>query len=268
MESNSTVARIDQATNGLLIAMIVIPFVLSFGSLKGLAATQHVSYAWLYPLMVDGSLLVFKFLVLRGSLHGQRDKYAWTMAVIATGISVFLNVIHVPRTATNLLLARFMAGLPPLFILAAFAAVARRIEGNAVVIDWQTVIQEAKAAAKRWQGEAETAVTQTTTLQKEVATLQAANKALQASHDQQQAEQVRLQREHERLQKALSALQAKWDGVQPALKAWEKLNQETQTLAFVLAHEVTPQQATGILGVKDVRTVQARAQKLNGGHGS
>ena len=86
-----------------------------------------VNYPFMYPLMIDLSLIIFNLVALRSSLHGERNLYAWALVLIATVISVALNVVHAPRT----LLAMFMAALPPLFILAAFHLVVTRIEHSA-----------------------------------------------------------------------------------------------------------------------------------------
>jgi DNA-binding transcriptional ArsR family regulator len=126
--ASPNVARLDRLTNWLLGAILFIPFLISFGALRGLAAANGVSYPALYPIMVDGGLIIFKAIALRASLRGERDGYAWSMAVAATVISVVLNVVHVPPTLPTLGLARFMAALPPLVILAAFIAVSRRVE--------------------------------------------------------------------------------------------------------------------------------------------
>lgn len=128
---NKNIQRLDQLTNWLLGLILVIPFLISFGALRDLAAQNAVSYPWLYPIMIDGGLIIFKAVVLRASLRGRRDSYAWVMAVLATAISVYLNVVHVPPTLPQLGLARFMAALPPLVILVAFIAVSRRIEESA-----------------------------------------------------------------------------------------------------------------------------------------
>lgn len=123
-----TTERIDRLTNWLLAAIVAIPFILSASALNDLAAQHGQRPSWLYPVMVDGGLIIFKLLVLRAALRGQRDGYAWTMAVTATVISVGLNVHHADANLT----ARLMAALPPLAILAAFVAVTRRIEETAV----------------------------------------------------------------------------------------------------------------------------------------
>jgi hypothetical protein len=128
---NQNIQRLDRLTNWLLGLILVIPFLISFGALRDLAAHNAISYPWLYPIMIDGGLIIFKAIALRASLRGKRDNYAWAMAVLATVISVYLNIVHVPPTLPTLGLARFMAALPPLVILVAFIAVSRRIEESA-----------------------------------------------------------------------------------------------------------------------------------------
>ena len=67
----------------------------------------------------------------------------------------------------------------------------------------------------------------------------------------------RLQEEHKRLQREHKDLQA-------VGKAWQTLNDEAQALARFNAKQLKAEEAANILGVKDVRTVQARAARLNG----
>jgi DNA-binding NarL/FixJ family response regulator len=128
---NRSIARLDTVTNWLMVAIVAIPFVISAGSLTVLAAENYVSFPLLYPLMIDGGLLIFKALALRSSLHGRRDWYSWGAAATLTGISVLLNVLHVPESLPSVWLARFMAALPPLLILTAFVAISRRVEETA-----------------------------------------------------------------------------------------------------------------------------------------
>jgi len=125
---NKTIGQIDKLTNWLLVVIVAIPFILSATALNDLAAQHGQRPSWLYPVMVDGGLIIFKLLVLRGALRGHRDRYAWAMAVTATVISVGLNVHHAEASVT----ARLMSALPPLAILGAFVAVTRRIEETAV----------------------------------------------------------------------------------------------------------------------------------------
>lgn len=121
------VARVDAWSNRLLIIVVLIPFIVSFGALKDLAAKNGISYPFMYPLMIDLSLIIFNLVALRSSLYGERNWYAWSLVIMATLISVVLNVVHAPPVP----LSMFMAGLPPLFILAAFHLVVLRIEQSA-----------------------------------------------------------------------------------------------------------------------------------------
>ena len=129
--ANPQVQRLDQLTNWLLVGLLFVPFAISFGALRHLAETNGMSYPVFYPFMIDGGLIIFKSLALRASLRGKQDNYAWGMAISLTIISVALNIVHVPASLPTLWLARFMAALPPLVILAAFVAVSRRIEETA-----------------------------------------------------------------------------------------------------------------------------------------
>ncbi len=126
-ENHSLIKQIDKWSGWLTALVVIIPFIVSYGSLKDLAAANGVNYPFMYPLMIDLSLIIFNLIALRSSLHGERNLYAWTLVVIATFISVVLNVVHAHRG----LLPMFMAALPPLFILAAFHLVVLRIEHSA-----------------------------------------------------------------------------------------------------------------------------------------
>jgi DNA-binding NarL/FixJ family response regulator len=129
--------------------VIAVPFLISFGSLRDLAYDNGVAYPLLYPIMVDGGLLIFKALALRESLRGRRDWYTWTMAAALTAVSVALNVVHAPAGDV---LAQMMAALPPALILLAFIAVSRRIEQAAkheaavmTLVDLDTAVSDRQA---------------------------------------------------------------------------------------------------------------------------
>lgn len=143
---NSNIAKLDRLTNWLMAAIVIIPFIISFGALRDLAAVKGIAYPWLYPAMVDGGLIIFKAIVLRASLHGRTDRYAWSMAAAATAVSVTLNVLHVPAGMDQIWLARAMAALPPLVILAAFVAVTRRVRESVTAVDLVAAHDKAVAA--------------------------------------------------------------------------------------------------------------------------
>lgn len=81
----------------------------------------------------------------------------------------------------------------------------------------------------------------------------------QAQINKLQEVRVSLQKENERQQGQLLQAQA-------TLNSWHYLTHEQQALAQFKAGQITAEQAAQLIGVKDTRTVQARAEKLNGVH--
>lgn len=89
-------------------------------------------------------------------------------------------------------------------------------------------------------------------------------KHLQGENKQLQKETNRLQALANELQTKANNLQTAVNEQQPIIKAWQAMNKEHQTLAQYNAKILTAEQTASILGVKDTRTVQSRASKLNG----
>jgi hypothetical protein len=86
------IQHLDRLTNWLLGLILFIPFLISFGALRDLSQANGVSYPWLYPIMIDGGLIIFKAIALRASLRGRLPDQAALFGV--------LNKIH----ALNLIL--------------------------------------------------------------------------------------------------------------------------------------------------------------------
>jgi DNA-binding CsgD family transcriptional regulator len=231
---SQTIHRIDRLTNWLLAAIVIIPFVLSATALNDLAYQHGQRPSWLYPIMVDGGLIIFKLLVLRAALRGQRDRYAWTMAVTATAISVGLNVHHAEANLT----ARLMAALPPLAILAAFVAVTRRVE--------ETAVEEGHIAQRAsLQTELHRLAADLSARQQEYGQTMA---ALQANYDQ---ERTRLEREIGRLTGQIETLRQQKAALQADKpnKLVDKPDRPAATAVSVNGHApgqpATGQPATG-----------------------
>jgi septal ring factor EnvC (AmiA/AmiB activator) len=160
-----------------------------------LERAEGVNYPFMYPLMIDLSLIIFNLVALRSSLYGERNRYAWLLVVIATAISVMLNVVHAPRTA----LAMFMAGLPPLFILAAFHLVVVRIEQSAKRNQAITSLEELVAKAAMAQAEHDQLTAQNETLIDEMTQNSERLSAVQAELAAAQRELAQLKREQSKV---------------------------------------------------------------------
>lgn len=206
-ENHSLIKQIDRWSGWLTALVVIIPFIVSYGSLKDLAAANGVNYPFMYPLMIDLSLIIFNLIALRSSLHGERNLYAWTLVVIATFISVVLNVVHAHRG----LLPMFMAALPPLFILAAFHLVVLRIEHSAKRHQVVSTLSHLVKRIKEARAEHEQLSRQNELLRQEAKThheqlIVVREQLQQASHELSQLQNEQLPTVHEQLAQAQDEL--------------------------------------------------------------
>jgi uncharacterized protein YerC len=113
----------------MLVALLAAgAFALSFTALKELASANGVSVGltWIWPLILDGAIIVFSMAVLRASLYRESARYPMTLVVCATVASVVFNLAHAPEN----LVARLMSCVPPLALFAAFELVVRQIRSE------------------------------------------------------------------------------------------------------------------------------------------
>lgn len=99
-------------------------FWLSFTALTDLATRAGIpgNQAWVWPLIVDGIILVATLSVVALAPQGRRATwYPWTLLVVGAGLSVTGNAIHAV-VASDASLASWMAAtisaVPPLVLLA------------------------------------------------------------------------------------------------------------------------------------------------------
>ncbi|MCG8599438.1 MAG: DUF2637 domain-containing protein [Verrucomicrobiales bacterium] len=122
--------KLLSVTTGILVALLATgAFALSFDALNHLAKENGVAagLTWVWPLVLDGAIVVFSLSALRASLHRESIRYPMTLVVIATATSVIFNVAHAPEG----LLAHAMAAMPPLFLFLAFELLMRQLRSEA-----------------------------------------------------------------------------------------------------------------------------------------
>ena len=235
------VARLDKWSNWLLVIVVLIPFIVSFGALKELAAENGVNYPFMYPLMIDLSLIIFNLIALRSSLYGERNLYALALVVVATVISVVLNTVHASRE----LLPMFMAALPPLFILAAFHLVVVRIEQSAKNGCATLTLEKLNCMIATAKAEHEQLATQKTAVTREIATQN--EQLTKAKRDLKQ-----IQSEHSQLEQEQS--------LDDAITA---RREQLRALLSDPATQMTQAELAQALGVS-ISTVRRDLQSLNG----
>lgn len=123
------VSIIGTSTACLVALLAVGAFALSYEALRDLAVRTGAlpeSTAWIFPLLVDGSIIVFSISALRASVIGAHKDRRWFLGlvVLVTLASVVLNVCH----ARGGILPGIIAALPPLFLFAAFESLMRQLQ--------------------------------------------------------------------------------------------------------------------------------------------
>jgi hypothetical protein len=110
------------AAAAIVAALAAIAFVLSFSALRDLAVAAHVSVelAWLWPLAVDGNIVVN---TVAGLLLRPRGRtvtwYPWAALFLFSAVSVVGNGLHATTTSGQLALHPIVA-----FVVSAIPAVA------------------------------------------------------------------------------------------------------------------------------------------------
>ena len=87
---------ISLVSGGLVLFLAGSAFLLSFDALQSLAVAAGISEsrAWLYPAIIDGSIIIFSLSVLRANLNREAVLYPWTLVSIFTLLSIILNITH------------------------------------------------------------------------------------------------------------------------------------------------------------------------------
>lgn len=121
-----TIAAVGKLTAILVALLAVAAFGLSFEALRDLATVaggMKRSVSWLFPLIIDGGIVVFSLAALRASLTGADRTWFMALVVLVTGISIWLNIAH----AGSGYLPAVMAAMPPLLLFLAFESLMRQV---------------------------------------------------------------------------------------------------------------------------------------------
>lgn len=124
--TTTTIRVIGRMTAALVAILAIAAFGLSFEALRDLAvksAVMNANVAWLFPLIVDGGIVVFSLAALRASLTGADRRWFMSLVVFVTVISVGLNIAH----AGSGWLPAVMAAMPPLLLFLAFESLMRQV---------------------------------------------------------------------------------------------------------------------------------------------
>lgn len=131
-ENWKIVTVIGQLTAALVGFLAIAAFGLSFEALWDLAIVSggmKREVAWLFPLIVDGGIVVFSMAALQASITGADRRWFMTLVVIVTAFSVSLNIAHANKGC----LPAAIASMPPLLLFLAFESLMRQIHESVIV---------------------------------------------------------------------------------------------------------------------------------------
>lgn len=130
MLSDRLARTLGRGTTCGVIGLAVAGFAMSYDALHSLALSQGVSasLAWLWPLVVDGFIVVASLSVVRAVADGRRAVYPWLLVLAFSGISVAFNVVHAAPT----LVARLVAAIPPAALVLSFELLMRQLRAALV----------------------------------------------------------------------------------------------------------------------------------------
>jgi len=101
-------------------------FAMSYGALHALARDSGVpaTLAWLWPLVVDGFILVASLSVLHAVLEVRPAAYPWLLLLGFSAVSVAGNVLHGAPSPVG----RLVAAVPPVALVLAFDLLMRQVQ--------------------------------------------------------------------------------------------------------------------------------------------
>lgn len=104
--------------------LAVAAFVLSYDALHALALASGIrpGLAWIWPLVVDGFIVVASLSVLAAN-RARSAAYPWALVGTFSALSIGFNIAHAPDALT----AQAVAAIPPLALMLAFELLMRQI---------------------------------------------------------------------------------------------------------------------------------------------
>ena len=125
MLSRRAARHLNRGTPCGVVALTVAGFAMSYDALHALADEQGVRapLAWLWPLVVDGFIVVASLSVVHAGADERRTAWPWLLVLAFSGISVAFNVVHAAPTAV----ARLVAAIPPTALVLSFELLMRQL---------------------------------------------------------------------------------------------------------------------------------------------
>lgn len=203
--------HITRLTAALVFSIALAGFSLSYNALFHYASDNGVTsiLAWLWPLVIDGFMIVISLSILRASLYQEPTRYLWFLAILATVVSIGFNIAHAPATIAG----RAVATVAPVAMFAAFEVFIGQVRRNRERAGMQESYKGLQGTVNDMQGQCKE-------LQDEIENL----KEKQDAHARAMQEQTDIEIEIQRQRRVI--IQSTMDEINKANKELARLNKE------------------------------------------
>lgn len=196
---------ISWLTGILLLVIAALGFASSYLALADLARQHHFVLPMVFPLILEGGMVVFSLAALRASLHAERARWPWVLVIGSSGLALVFNVIHAQQWDT---LAMVLAAMPSLFLLLSF----------------ETFVGQIKAGIKR------------AAVLNSITALEAGREqlALDLVHRQAEFERIKLEQQAEksRLETKVLEIREELATLRKERRAYTEVSEDTRTTAL------------------------------------
>lgn len=152
-------------------------FLLSYDALYAYASDNGIArFAWMWPLVIDGFMVVISLSILAASHYQEPVRYLWVLAILATGVSIAFNVAHAPATFAG----RAVATVAPVALFLAFEVFIGRIRKTVERNGMQDSYNKLVAEVNVWTGKLATVQESYTKQQELVKALREETKTVKA----------------------------------------------------------------------------------------
>ncbi len=172
--------RIFWLVAALVAAIALGSFALSYNALLALAIANGIPgrLAWIWPLIVDVSVIVFTGAILVSQLQKRGAKLAIGLTLFYAVVTIVGNVLHAPPSA----LGWFVASLPPLSLI--FATEMLRAMSHHIILQHSAVVtlQQLRKDTEQTSARLATMAAQVDAKQRQLDELQAAIEAAKTNN--------------------------------------------------------------------------------------
>ena len=202
MNSQKTISWI---TGILLLVIAGFGFASSYLALADLAQANHFTLPAVFPLILEGGMIVFSLAALRASLHAEPARWPWVLVIGSSLLALAYNVIHAAEWGT---LAMVLAAMPSLFLLLSF----------------ETFMSQIKAGVKR-----SGVIRSISALEEQRGQVVADLEQVKADFEQVKADQ---QAEKERLEARLLELRSELANLRKEKRSFTEVSEDTKSQAI------------------------------------